>query len=249
MNLFYLTSMPRAGNTLFGSLMNQNPNIKITPNSLCALLLNNILNIKQDQLFRNFPDYRGVDNIIKNFFKNYYEHYECNNILDRGPWGLRQYYKIIKELNKDIKFVILYRPFLEILTSFVLKDKPKNIDVYCDDIVGYQYASVIMDNLNSIRNLIRFKENFLVVHYKDLVTETDKELKKVCDFLNIPFVKPDYKNIQQFNIKGFYYDDTCLSEPLHTIDTTGIKYINHNIETILSKEVINRYKNFDVNFN
>ena len=57
MNIYFLTGMPRAGNTLFGSLMNQNPNIKVSPNSICALLIKNILNIKNEQQYKNFPDY------------------------------------------------------------------------------------------------------------------------------------------------------------------------------------------------
>ena len=74
MNIYFLTGMPRAGNTLFGSLMNQNPNIKVSPNSLNALLLRNIINIKHEQLFKNFPDYKGIDNVVDNFFNNYYKH-------------------------------------------------------------------------------------------------------------------------------------------------------------------------------
>lgn len=240
--------MPRSGNTLFGSLMNQNNNIKVTPNSPCAFILKDILKIKQEQIFKNFPDYKGIDSVMINFFKNYYQHYNCKNILDRGPWSLSPYYQIIKQMYNDVKFVILYRPFLEVLSSFVLLDKPKDIDTYCDNIVNNQYALNVMDNLNAIRNLKRFKENYIVVHYKDLIKKTDEELKKVCNFLNIPFVKPDYDNIEQFNINGIFYDDSQLSNNFHTIHTKSIKQNTLDIEKILPNEVIHKYKNFDINF-
>ena len=32
--LFFLVALPRSGNTIFGSIMNQNPDIACTPNSI-----------------------------------------------------------------------------------------------------------------------------------------------------------------------------------------------------------------------
>ena len=32
--IYYLIGMPRAGNTLFGSLLNQNPRVRVTANSI-----------------------------------------------------------------------------------------------------------------------------------------------------------------------------------------------------------------------
>ena len=34
--IFFLSGLPRAGNTLFGSLMNQNPDVAVTVNSITA---------------------------------------------------------------------------------------------------------------------------------------------------------------------------------------------------------------------
>ena len=34
--IFFLSGLPRAGNTLFGSLMNQNPDVAVTANSITA---------------------------------------------------------------------------------------------------------------------------------------------------------------------------------------------------------------------
>ena len=32
--IYYLAGLPRAGNTLLGSILNQNPKVKVSPNSM-----------------------------------------------------------------------------------------------------------------------------------------------------------------------------------------------------------------------
>mgnify|MGYP003136019271 CR=1 FL=1 len=248
MNIYFLTGMPRAGNTLFGSLMNQNPNVKVSPNSVNALLIRNILKIKHEQLFKNFPDHKAVDNIINNYFKNYYEHYNCKNILDRAPWGLPEYHLFLKQIIKNRKYVILYRPFLEVLASFVVKDKPTDIENYCYEVIQGKWSSIVMDNLISIQNIVKEKENYIIVHYKNLIKEPSVQLKKVCNFLNIEFIEPNYNNIEQFNINEIKYDDSVLSSNFHTINTNGIQDKKTIVEDILPESIINKYKNFDVRF-
>tara|TARA_R100001079_G_C4395712_1_gene129226 strand:+ start:54 stop:800 length:747 start_codon:yes stop_codon:yes gene_type:complete len=248
MNIYFLTGMPRAGNTLFGSLMNQNPNVKVSPNSVNALLIRNILKIKHEQLFKNFPDHTAVDNIINNYFKNYYEHYNCKNILDRAPWGLPEYHLFLKQIIKNRKYVILYRPFLEVLASFVVKDKPTDIENYCYEVIQGKWSSIVMDNLISIQNIVKEKENYIIVHYKNLIKEPSVQLKKVCNFLNIEFVEPNYNNIEQFSINKIKYDDSVLSSNFHTINTNGIQDKKTMVEDILPESIINKYKNFNVRF-
>ena len=35
-DIFFLHGLPRAGNTVFSSIMNQNPDVAATANSICA---------------------------------------------------------------------------------------------------------------------------------------------------------------------------------------------------------------------
>ena len=88
MNIHFLLGLPRAGNTLFGSLMNQNRNVRVTPNSILPVLLYNILDTKNHGIYQNFPDPRGIDDVARRLFSNYYNHLNVDNIIDRGAWGL-----------------------------------------------------------------------------------------------------------------------------------------------------------------
>ena len=116
-NINFLTGLPRAGNTLLSSVLNQNPNVKVSAYSVLPLLINNILDVKNNNRFKNFPDFEGIDNIVKKLFENYYAHYQCNNIIDRGAWGY--HLDALEHMSINNRFIVLYRPILEVLTSFV----------------------------------------------------------------------------------------------------------------------------------
>ena len=70
MNIHFLLGLPRAGNTLFGSLMNQNRNVRVTANSIIPVLIHNILETKNHGIYHNFPDPRGIDDIIRKLFSD-----------------------------------------------------------------------------------------------------------------------------------------------------------------------------------
>ena len=62
--LFFLIAMPRSGNTLFASIMNQNLEIAATPNSITLEIMKDIFLLKETDVFQNYPDYRSLDNVL-----------------------------------------------------------------------------------------------------------------------------------------------------------------------------------------
>ena len=245
MNIYFLTSIPRAGNTLLASVFNQHPQAKISPNSVLPLLINNIIETKKNIRFHNFPDFKGIDNIIDNLFENYYAHYNCNTIIDRAAWGF--HLNILEHMPVNNKFIILHRPLLEVLASFVKIEKPTNVVEHCDNLLLKE--TILSDSLKSIQNIIDNKKEYLLITYDDLVNNICECIQKICKFINIDYLEPDLNNIQQFKINDIGYDDSVLSGNFHTIKTDNIEKNLIEVEKILPKEVINKYKNFDINFN
>ena len=54
--IYFLCAMPRSGNTLFASLMNQNPDVAITANSITLEIMKEMYLLKGTDVFKNFPD-------------------------------------------------------------------------------------------------------------------------------------------------------------------------------------------------
>ena len=126
---YFLCGLPRAGNTLLASLINQNPNITLTANSIVPEIIYQLASLKKTEVYRNFPDWKSLDNVIINTFDNYYKDYSAEHIIDRGPWGTPQNLEYIKGLFDKPKFIILVRPVIECLASFL-----KMEDTLVDDL-------------------------------------------------------------------------------------------------------------------
>ena len=83
--LFFLVAMPRSGNTLFASVMNQNPEIAATPNSITLEIMKDLFLLKNTDLFKNYPDHKSLDNVLDVVYDNYYKDWPQRIIIDRGP--------------------------------------------------------------------------------------------------------------------------------------------------------------------
>ena len=55
-DLYFLLSLPRAGNTLLGSIINQSKSVKLTANTILSDVLYQLQLIKDTEIYKNFPD-------------------------------------------------------------------------------------------------------------------------------------------------------------------------------------------------
>ena len=241
---YFLCSLPRAGNTILGSILNQSKDIRLTANSILPEIIHQLYLIKQDQLFTNFPDHNSYDNITHNIFNNYYKNWNVNNIITRGIWGTPVNLHLLKSIIKKPKFIILYRPVLECLASFIKIEKPINVELRCSQLLNKK--DVIGKSLWSIKNIIQNKEDHIVIQYKDLVINTNDTLKKIFNYLEVEFENINTNNLKQFNTNGISYDDSVLPFDLHTIRTDKIKLDDYKLEDYLPTNIIKQYSNLDI---
>ena len=72
MELYFCINLQRSGNTLLGSILNQNPNITFTANSPLTEIIYQLDLIKiTDKTSLNFPDNISFDNLITKSFYTY----------------------------------------------------------------------------------------------------------------------------------------------------------------------------------
>lgn len=247
-NIIFLCSLPRAGNTLLGSLINQSSKITVTPNSVLPDVLYNlsflINNIKNSEIFLNFPDSISLNNIENNLFNSYYKNWKADYIIERGPWGTPGNLNLIKKIYKnDLKFIILTRPVLEVIASFIKLFEENNQKCNVKDLMSPQ--GVIGKNLWSINNIIHTKQNYLTIEYSDLIADPEKEISNIFNYLKLKKEKIKFKNFKQFKINGVEYDDSKIKN-LHKLNTKEIKNKEENYKKYLTKEIINKYSNLNI---
>jgi len=245
--IFFLSGMPRSGNTLLSSLVNQNKDITINAQSPVIDMVHDLCLMKEHLIFKNFPDHNSFNNVFKNIFNHYYKNFTTKYIIDRGPWGTPGNLQALKQIIEKPKFIILYRPVLEVLASFINLEKPNNIEKRCFDLMHLQDKNGMIDkSLYSIHNILKEKEDHLVIYYNNLIIDPLKEIKKIYEFLNVPFESIVIDGFNQLKINGITYDDSVYSVDYHKIRTDKIMKINRDIEQILPKEIINKYSNIDI---
>ena len=253
--IFFLNGLPRAGNTVFGSIMNQNPNVAATANSICADIMGELFMLKHTDIFKNYPDHKSFDNVAKTVFENYYKDWKQDYIIDRAPWGVPINLKFLKETKSNIKIIILVRDIIEVLgsfidwsnrepTAFVNRYEAKTVEEKCDMLMNTD--GQIVKELIGIKHLIdqQSKEIYHIVKFNDLVKDTENTINNLYNFLGIPKFKHDFNNIGQFKVNDMGYDDTIVGNGLHTLTTGAISDYKEKYDaySIIPKSIIEKYK-------
>ena len=252
-DIFFLHGLPRAGNTLFGSIMNQNPDVAVTANSICADMMGELFMLKHTDIFKNFPDHKSFDNVAKKVFENYYKDWKQNYIIDRAPWGFPINLKFLKETKSNIKIIVLVRDVIEILASFIRwsqkepasfvnQYEAKTIEEKCNMLMNKE--GQIVKELVGVKHLLDHqpKELYHLVEYNDLVENPEKTIDGVYEFLGVPKFKHRFINLDKFEINGMEYDDAILGEGLHTIKTDSISKSKYDAYNIIPNSIIDTYK-------
>jgi sulfotransferase len=238
---YFLCGLPRAGNTLLASLINQNPNITLTANSIVPEIIYQLASLKKTEIYRNFPDWKSLDNVIMNTFDSYYKDYSAEHIIDRGPWGTPQNLEYIKGLFDKPKFIILVRPVVECLASFLKVEDTlvDDLDSRSDELMGAD--GIIGKNISSIQNLK--DENVFYLSYNNLTKFPEEALKRIYKFLGIPLWGHRFVNLDQFKVNGIKYDDSIVAgENMHTIKTDRIRPTIYKVDKFITQRVFDKYK-------
>ena len=248
---FFLNGLPRAGNTLFASIMNQNPDINTTGNSLIPTLMYGINELKYDQAFNFFKDHKSIDNVLNNVFNNYYSDWKGKYIIDRGVWGTPYNLKLLQDVfNDDFKIIVLVRDLKEIIASFIrfsyltddnfIAKKVKGCDTIESRFHAVYTGSLQKDMLSIITLLKPENKKYChLIEYNDLVNNTKKEISDVYDYLGIEQFEHDFGNLTQLKHNGIEYDDYEVGKGLHTIMTDGVKKREYDMNDYLPKDLSN----------
>jgi len=241
--IHFLSGYSRSGNTFLSSILNQNKNITVTPNSCVVEIMYNLFELYKSDWVKNVPEVSGLDNVINNLFKNYYEHVDSEFIFERGGWGTPYNLGMLQKLNYQPKFLLLVRPLVEVLASYVKVQKshdPVNL-VYN---LMHPDAGKIYWDWQSTSNIIKTNQNYLLIKYDDLVNNTEEKMKEIYSYFEIPEFKHRFKNIEPFTYNGVQYDDTVFQADLHKIKSE-IKKDIYDVEKYLPKDIIKRYEGWD----
>lgn len=248
--LFFLVAMPRSGNTLFSSIMNQNPDIGTTANSITLEIMKDLFLLKQTDVFQNYPDHKSLDNVLDVVFDTFYKDWNYKYIIDRGPVLTPGNLMLMKKhYKRPFKCIILLRDLMDVLASYIkwFENEPtafpnryncKNIEEKLSMIMNKEGA--VAKDLEAIKNSYNYPDMCHYIKYDNLVANPEQVISGLYKFLDIPYYKHNFKSLKQFEVNGMTYDDTIVGNKMHTIKTE-IKREENPYKKMIPQRIIDKY--------
>lgn len=228
--IFFQSSLPRSGSTLFQNIMGQNPDFYVTPTSGVLELIYAARNN-----YTNSPEFKAQDaNLMKSGFLQF-----ChdgifgffNGITDKKyvvdksrGWGI--HYGFINSFYPEPKIICMVRDLRAIFSSMEknFRKNPhldsgivnhatmsgttteKRIDAWAKS----QPVGLAIERLYQIIKDGTSKK-ILFIKYENLTENPEKELRRVYEYLELPYFNHDFENIEQItaeddSIYGIYGD-------------------------------------------
>lgn len=259
----FLAGLPRSGSTLLVTLLNQHPKIYASPHSA---LLDGVTSLHH--AFINSEPVRfglrvaAYQETLWTMPQHLYQNVEEDIIFDKQfAWTTPDNYEMALKFANNPRFILCYRPVLEVLASFVSKSI-NNPDYYLNkelDSVEF-YAKNYLDRNDSmaeylmnghdligrsILGLANAKKNeesgkFKFVSYDNLVSDPKKEMSEIFDFLALESMEVETEDIQ---IPFHYKDDVALGvSGFHHVRPT-IKKESPKPEDLFSDFILQKYAN------
>lgn len=260
-NYYFLSGLPRSGNTLLSALLNQNPEIYSSPISPVATYMSELSRYSFiEQSARNKEYSYRTDNVLKEVINNFYSDVDKKYIIDRErTWGLPDNLDLIKKhITPTPKIIFTVRDILETIASFILLDEnflkneafKKNhisfsyrsaLDVACDSYMSLDGKMDYALNALSSAFLPENKGMFHIVEYNDLVLNPEKTMKDIYNFLEIDAYEHNFNKIEKVETD----DDLAIGLPkdLHSIRETLSKSLTNS--DILSDYIRHKYSNME----
>ena len=241
--LFFLVAMPRSGNTMFASIMNQNPDIAATPNSITLEIMKDLFLLKDTDVFQNYPDHKSLDNVLDVVYDIYYKDWPQHIIIDRGPVTTSGNFALMqKHFKRPFKCIVLLRDLMDVLASYMqwytenLDAFPNRFNLKNDEeklLLIMNKEGAVAKDLEAIKNSYNYPGLCHYVKYDDLVKNPEQEFKKIYEFIGESYFNHRFNNLDQVKVNGLSYDDKVVGSNMHKLfDGPVRKVYNPYIEKI-----------------
>lgn len=234
--LFFQSSLPRSGSTIFQNIIAQNPDFYATPTSGVLELW-----YAARENYTNSPEFIAQDKeLMRKAFLSFihagtFGYYNAitdkKYVLDKSR-GHGIHYDFINTFYPNPKIICLVRDLRDVFASMENNFRktpeksnsilswanmtgttvPKRVDIWSQS----QPVGLAIERLQEI---IRYGNNakMLFVKYEDLCLRPDAQMIRVYDYLGIPYFKHDFDNIQQVTkeddeVYGAFGDHTIRSQ-------------------------------------
>lgn len=262
-----MAGLPRAGSTVLGSILNQNPRFYSSPSSpVLSTMFAVEDHLRNDELFHGYPKPQQANQIISSIPYQFYSDVEKPVIIDKNrAWPARVPY-IEGYIGQKAKILVPVRDIDEILTSMITMIRrnpyqegqgrinfideqlvklniPLSDDNRCEYIAGPQ--GILGQSLNAIVEGVKqgFLDRMYFVEYKNLVSNSQETLQGIYEFLEEEPFEHTFDNLEnqsrEQDVRTYGLAD--MHEVRPTLQSTA-----PSPNQVLSQQVIEKCKGMDI---
>ena len=257
--LYFLGGLPRSGSTLLGSILNQHSEIYVSPTSPLGDVVTDIeKSFNRLDIQFTFDRQQISYNVYSSVLANFYKHIPKSIILDKHRFWGKNLDTVKKFLSNKPKIVATYRPIPEVITSYIsLIERSKQEDNFIDnhlrsdnmpitnnnraDYIWRYYVSPSYESM--VYGLNKYPELIHLVEYNQLISNSQEELNKIYNFLEVPKETNNFKNIE--NSCGEQKDEKWGLIGLHDI-RPNISKISQNPIDVIGEDDTELYSKFNI---
>lgn len=240
----FLTGLPRSGSTVLASIINQNPDVYVTPTSP---MLN--ITVKMQEAWREDPTVKAnyeeeqARNITKAILPAFWQHRSEPIIIDKGRGWAKNMTAASALFGKKMKAISVERDLPSIMASWLtlIKKQPgcyidkllaqRGYAVNDENRMGEMWFNMVKDCMEGAAQIRKdAPDQMIVINYDDLMNEPKLTLKRIETFLELPTFEYDFENIENDTV-----DDDLTAwgfDGLHTIRPKLEKIAKHPKEVL-----------------
>ncbi len=257
---YFMSGLPRSGSTLLTALLNQNPEIHASTNSplLDTIHYTEEYLLYQSEQYKAHPKPECAHKVLSSIAPNYYFNTSQNIIIDKSRGWVNQIEHIQDYITQEPKIICPVRSIHDIISSFlnlIYHSKTtsfidetlikNNIEINNDNRADYLMSpqGIIGQSYHALSEAFRKGNHkyLFLVEYNDLVSQPQKELNRIYDFLELPRFTHTFENVKP---KFDENDDVYKLEHMHTV-RNKVEKIHRDNTKFLSEYVLNKYKNME----
>jgi sulfotransferase len=215
--IIFLSGLPRTGSTLLTSILSQNPKVEAGANSaLCQVMWDMQVSCESTEQMQNRPELQSK--LISKIPEIFYGDFKGSVVDKCRSWTLPANLELInKYITQSPKIIVMLRPIVEIVKSFVFVRK-MNGWVNPEQGLLDEGSEPIMRSLDGIKHASSINSGqFGFYWYENLVTNPESIIDSIYEFCGLEKFKHDFNDIQNLSPER---DDLLDLIGLHDIRPT-----------------------------
>ena len=262
---FFLAGLQRSGATILSQVLNQNPNIWVSPASPLWQMMKHVHEMHGAPEYVDYPRPQAMVETLYHMPRAFYHDKQAKYIIDKNlnwpsPIGVEM---AAKYITNKVKIICPVRNILDILVSFdtIISANPESkintidqkvlLETAANRPLADRRADWLMQEgrdifacLHHMRHALipEYRHLFHFVEYDDFINDPEKEIAKIYAFLEIESFPHEFKNVE--DVSGISQDSLTGIRDLHTIRPT-ISKTSRKPEDVFLPETINKYSGLE----